>query len=117
MINFSEISGFLDDEGISYRPPVNTGSGSLLYSTVISMIYSSRLYIIAGLSFANSTTNHIGVITGYSSVGSQYYYQIYDPRSESVNGKCTMDETTKTFSNSKGEVFVWNDGYVIIEKP
>lgn len=115
-----EVADFLDRAGIGYRPSTVTNTGNLSYSMVISSIYSSLSFILAGLTFEDGNTNHhFGVITGYNYRTDGYYYEyrIYDPRNSDSRGLATMSSLTHTFINSKNEVFTWDAGYIIVERP
>lgn len=118
--DISEVADFLSRAGIGYRPSTVPNTGNLSYSMVMSSIYTSLSFILAGLTFeGGNTSHHFGVITGYNYRTDGYYYEyrIYDPRNSDSRGLATMSSLTHTFINSKNEVFTWDAGYIIIERP
>ena len=111
IVNITQLRNYITNQG--FLSQFST-SGSMDSTNVINWIYSNRKHIITGLGCVNnsSISNSYGVITGYSSTGSSYTYSIYHPQHNGVNGKCTMSASTKTFTNSDGNSFVWNAGYI-----
>ena len=108
------LKNFLDNEGFDYDAS-SSENGSLSSSQVVSIIYNNKKYILTGLYNTNgnaTTPKHMGVITGYTLFYGEYTYNMYDPQDKSPGGKVTVDASTRTYTNSEGRTYVWNQGYV-----
>lgn len=106
--DLNQVKSYLNDKGFIYQS-TNT---YLAKSVVISKIYDERTYIFVRLTHSNGQNKFYGIITGYATTNGNTAYQLYEPRSSSINGRCTMDSSTRVVINSRGETFTWNSGYI-----
>lgn len=110
-VDFIPLRNYLDKQNFLC---LSSSGGSMNATNVVNWIYNNKKHILTGLEVltTSSTPKHFGTITGYSSIGGSYTYSIYDPQHNGINGKCTMSASTKTFTNSDGNTFIWNSGYI-----
>ena len=103
IIEVYHIEDFLDDFEFSYY---SASTGYFSQSTVQQYIYNYRKPIILGLTYSGSSEHHFAVLYGYS----DSTYTVWDPRSTASSH--TMSVSTRKFTNSRMETFIWNAGVI-----
>lgn len=105
--NVAKVVSYLKKEGFTC---VSSSSGYLSYTDIQTYLYNNQKYVMVGLTYEGSG-NHFGVITAYANLSGTITYTIYDPRSEG-SGLCTMSGSTRKFTNSDLETYIWDAGYI-----
>ena len=105
--NVAKVESYLTLKGFDYTSKT---SGYLSFESIMNCIYYNQCYVMTGLTHSNGG-NHFGVIIAYTNISGIKTYQIYDPQSGG-NGICTMDATTRQFTNSDLDTYTFDAGYI-----